>query len=255
MIDTKILVSVCMATYNGGKYIREQVDSILNQEFKENHGVELELVVSDDDSTDDTIQILESYHDVRIKIFKHQNNKKYKYLNATRACKCNFENAILKASGDYIFLSDQDDVWYPWKIDKQLSMLRNVGGLSVAAFDMGDGELHKFNSHIYKHDVPFFTLKNVLCLYGFSLAFTRDELKYYLPIPSSVTGHDTYIQYSALWRKKLHFIDEPCAIHRYSGKHNVSSFGANNVLPPLPIKIYFRLITYLSVIWRSMVRR
>lgn len=56
------LVSVCMATYNGGKYIREQVDSILNQEFKENPNVELELVVSDDGSTDDTIQILEAYH-------------------------------------------------------------------------------------------------------------------------------------------------------------------------------------------------
>lgn len=60
------LVSVCMATYNGGKYIREQVDSILNQEFKENPNVELELVVSDDGSTDDTIQILEAYHDPRM---------------------------------------------------------------------------------------------------------------------------------------------------------------------------------------------
>ena len=60
------LDSVCMSTYNGGKYIREQVDSILNQEFKENPNVELELVVSDDGSTDDTIQILEAYHDPRM---------------------------------------------------------------------------------------------------------------------------------------------------------------------------------------------
>lgn len=76
------LVSVCMATYNGGKYIREQVDSILNQEFKENPNVELELVVSDDGSTDDTIQILEAYHDPRIKIFAHKDKKKYKYLKS-----------------------------------------------------------------------------------------------------------------------------------------------------------------------------
>lgn len=128
MQDNKCLVSVCMATYNGGRYIREQVDSILHQEFKENQNVELELVVSDDGSTDDTIEILESYHDVRIKIFQHHNKRKYKYLNATRACKCNFENAMSKAKGDYIFLSDQDDVWYPWKIDKQLTMLRKLGG-------------------------------------------------------------------------------------------------------------------------------
>lgn len=250
-----MLVSICMATYNGAKFIREQVDSILNQVFEENPDVELELVVSDDGSTDGTIEILESYHDPRIKIYHHRNTKKYKYLNATRACKCNFENAMSKAKGDYIFLADQDDLWYPWKVDKQLSDLRQYGGVSVAAFDMGDGELHKFGAHIYRHDVPFFTIKNVMCLYGFCLAFTKDELRYYLPIPSSTTGHDTYIQYSAQWRNKLHFIDEPCAIHRYSGKHNVSSFGKNNVLPPLPIKLYFRMVTYLSVIWRSWVKR
>lgn len=54
-----------MATYNGAKYIREQVDSILNQEFTENKDVEMELVVSDDGSTDDTLKILESYGDSR----------------------------------------------------------------------------------------------------------------------------------------------------------------------------------------------
>ncbi len=123
-----MLVSVCMATYNGGKYIREQVDSILNQEFKENTDVELEIVVSDDGSTDDTVKILETYNDARIKIYLHRNTKKYKYLNATRACKCNFENAMGKAKGEYIFLSDQDDVWYPWKMDRQLTMLRKYGG-------------------------------------------------------------------------------------------------------------------------------
>lgn len=160
-----------------------------------------------------------------------------------------------KAQGDYIFLCDQDDLWYPCKIDKQLSVLRKLGGVNAAAFDMGDGELRKFNTLIYRHNVPFFTIKNVLCLYGFSLAFTREELKFFLPIPSSTTGHDTYIQYSAMWRKTLSFIDEPCAIHRYSGKHNVSSFGKNNILPPFYIKLYFRFITIMSVIWRSLVRR
>ncbi len=248
-----MLVSVCMATYNGGKYIREQVDSILNSEFKENPDVELELVVSDDGSTDGTIEILESYHDPRIVIYHHRNTKRYKYLNANRACKCNFENAMSKAKGEYLFLSDQDDVWYPWKIDRQLTSLRKWGGVNIASFDMGDGELKKIGTLAYKHDSSFFSVKNKMCLYGFSMAFTRDELRYYLPIPAAVTGHDIYIQYSAMWRKKLHFTDEPCAIHRYSGKHNLTAFGKNNVLPPFPVKIYFRLVTWVSVIWRSMV--
>ena len=56
-----------MATYNGERYLREQIDSILNQEFKENSDLELELVISDDNSTDNTLRIIESYHDSSIK--------------------------------------------------------------------------------------------------------------------------------------------------------------------------------------------
>lgn len=69
-----------MATYNGGKFIREQVDSILNQQFVENKDVELELVVSDDGSTDDTIDILKSYQDQRIKVFLHSNKPQIRNL-------------------------------------------------------------------------------------------------------------------------------------------------------------------------------
>lgn len=121
-------ISICMATYNGAKYIREQVDSILSQEFRVNKDVEMELIVSDDHSSDDTVAILESYHNPRIKIFTHHQGQRFKYLNATRACMRNFENAIRHASGDYIFLSDQDDRWYPQKIDKQLVNLCKRGG-------------------------------------------------------------------------------------------------------------------------------
>ena len=249
-----MLISICMATYNGAKYIREQVDSILNQEFTENKDVEMELVVSDDGSTDDTLKILESYGDSRIKIFHHTEHKKHKYLNASRLCKCNFENAMRQAKGDYIFLSDQDDVWYPWKIDKQLSALRRSGGVNAAAFDLGDANLNNKKSVVYPHDMPFLSLKNADCLYGFSMAFTRKEMGYYLPIPTAVAGHDKYMQYSAIWRKTLSFIDESCAVHRYSGEHNVSSFGKNNILPPFHIKLYYRLVTYMSVIWRSIRR-
>ena len=248
------LVSVCMATYNGGKYIREQVDSILNQEFKENQNVELELVVSDDGSTDDTLQILEAYHDPRIKIFNHQNKKKYKYFNANRLASDNFGNALLNAHGDYLFFSDQDDVWMPSKLDKSLTILREYGGGIGAAFYVGDENLHHIGEVIYNHHAPFFSLKDQIGIYGFSMGFCKQELKYILPLPSFVAGHDKYIQYSLKWRNKLHFIDEPCAIHRWTGTHNVSSFTHNNSQPPFFVKCLFRLNTYLSVIWRSIVR-
>lgn len=247
-----MLVSVCMATYNGAKYIREQVDSILNQEFVENENVELEIVVSDDGSTDGTLQILESYHDARIKIFHHTNRMKYKYFKANRMASANFENAITKANGDYLFLADQDDVWFPFKIDKSLTVLRKYGGTVAAAFCFGDENLNIGSKLIYDHHIPFFSPKG-MGIYGFCMGFAREELKYFLPIPSHVAGHDKYFQYSAIWRKKLHFVDEVCAIHRWTGVHNATSFGKNNVKPPLLVQIYFRLVIYLSVIYRSMV--
>ncbi len=119
-------ISVCMATYNGAAYIKKQMDSILSQELEE--GYEMEVVVSDDNSTDNTIEVLESYHDDRIKIFHHAPHPRYKHYNALMSAGKNFENAIMHASGDVIFLSDQDDVWYPHKVR---TMLRHcVGGVS-----------------------------------------------------------------------------------------------------------------------------
>lgn len=124
-------ISVCMATYNGAKYLREQVDSILNQDLTKYPDAELELLVSDDLSTDDTVKILESYNDSRIKIYHHTDKDKHrhKYARPFFLSTANFGHAMSKATGDYIFLSDQDDVWLPLKVSKTLDLLQeNKGG-------------------------------------------------------------------------------------------------------------------------------
>ena len=95
-----------MATYNGERYIKEQVSSILQQ-----LGEADELIVSDDGSTDSTLNVLASFHDPRIKVF---NGLTY-----------NFENAIKNANGDYLFLSDQDDVWESNKVERMMEALRH----------------------------------------------------------------------------------------------------------------------------------
>lgn len=101
------MVSVCLATYNGEKYIRQQIESILPQLSAAD-----EIVVSDDESTDQTVPILESFNDSRIHIYIHKRrNEKVVWDYATH----NFENALSHAKGDYIFLSDQDDVFLPEK--------------------------------------------------------------------------------------------------------------------------------------------
>ena len=97
-------ISVCMAVYNGEKYLREQLDSVLCQLG----GVEeAELIISDDQSTDKTRQIVESYNDPRIKLVVHQKREhKEKYNLAHIYCSENFENAMKHASGDIIILCD-----------------------------------------------------------------------------------------------------------------------------------------------------
>ena len=124
------MVSVCMATFNGEKFIKEQIDSILCQLSDYD-----ELIVSDDGSTDKTVDIIKSYNDRRISIFNHVRN--FETNSLTSIVSSNFENAIKHAKGDYIFLSDQDDVWLPNKISEGVQSLRSsdVVLLNASAVD------------------------------------------------------------------------------------------------------------------------
>lgn len=99
-------LSVAIPTYNGGEYLDEQIDSILNQNTKPD-----EIVVYDDCSTDDTVEVAETRadrSDVPIEVHENETN-----VGVAR----NFANAISKCEGDLILLCDQDDIWCPQKID------------------------------------------------------------------------------------------------------------------------------------------
>lgn len=94
-----------MATFNGGRYLREQLDSILNQLTLED-----ELIISDDGSTDETCQIIKEYT---------QLDNRIKFVEGPRkGVIANFNHAIQQSKGDIIFLADQDDVWLPNKVAK-----------------------------------------------------------------------------------------------------------------------------------------
>ena len=96
------MISVCIATYNGDKYIEEQILSILNQLSDKD-----EIIISDDGSKDKTLKVIDRLDDKRIKVFK--NNNRHGVVP-------NFENALKHASGEYIFFSDQDDIWQSDKV-------------------------------------------------------------------------------------------------------------------------------------------
>ena len=107
LADYKFILSVAMCTYNGSRFLQEQLDSIASQTRLPG-----EMVVCDDGSTDDTLQILDGFQKTAPFLVRiHQNEVK---LGSTR----NFEKAISLCKGDVIVLSDQDDVCLPHKIEK-----------------------------------------------------------------------------------------------------------------------------------------
>ena len=134
------MISVCMATYNGERYIERQLDSILVQ-----LGDDDEVIVSDDGSTDRTPELLARYGaDRRIRII-HGGFHSPIY---------NFEHAIRQAKGDYIFMADQDDVWLPGRVSEALGMHRQGIDLVICKAENIDGEGKVFRTAVFDDPNP-----------------------------------------------------------------------------------------------------
>jgi len=118
-------VSVVMCTYNGAKYLREQLDSIISQTYPI-----YELIIQDDCSTDDTVAIVKEYMEKYsfIKLYINEHNLGFNL---------NFKSACMKATGDYVAISDQDDVWFPAKIEKQVESIGNCN-ICCSSFTRGE---------------------------------------------------------------------------------------------------------------------
>lgn len=180
----QLRVSVAMATYNGEKYLKEQLDSIL-ENLKSND----EIIISDDGSTDKTLKILEQYEseDSRIKVYK----------NSKLGVKKNFEKAIEHSNGKYIFLADQDDVWAIDKVDKVLKAFKeNDCSLVIHDAIVVNENLKKINDSFFSlRNSRSGILKNIYknSYIGCCIAFKSTMKKYILPIPNNIEMHDQWI--------------------------------------------------------------
>lgn len=229
------MISVCIATYNGETYLREQIDSILPQ-----LGQGDEVIISDDGSKDATLAILQSYGDPRIKIFK---NSKRGYVH-------NFENALLQAKGDYIFLSDQDDVWYPNKVEVCLGILKSHIAVNHNSILV--------DSERVSMGVDFFTIHKSCGGYwktlwrnsysGCCMAFRRELLDYALPFPQKVASHDIWLGLLAEKHGHPVFHAEPLLYYRRHGK-NASSTAEKSRLSFLQ-QLKYRFYMFVSSLSR-----
>ncbi len=227
-------ITVCIATYNGGKYIGEQLGSILPQLSADD-----EVVVSDDCSTDNTLQVIENLNDKRIKVFNHNKGKAKFTIDYATA---NFENALKHASGDVIFLSDQDDVWMPTKVSTMLAALEG-NDIVMSDCTVVDSKLNVLYPSYSNTFVPFTTsiIKNFLkCSFlGSCMALRRSVLERALPFPPHGVGHDLWLGLIGLRYFRFKYIPEPQIKYR---RHDTTvTMGGKDNATTLWFKISYRI--------------
>ena len=191
------MISVCIATFNGEKYIKRQLSSIL---FQLSAGDE--VILADDSSTDNTLDVVRSFKDSRIHIIDGPNKHSPIW---------NFERALSKASGDYIYLADQDDEWLPDKIKVTQQYLQNYDCIvSDNVCINGDGTI--ISSSFYKlNKTKSGKYYNLLIKNGYlgcCMAFKRKVLEASLPFPSNIPMHDIWIGNVAAFKYNVKFIPE-----------------------------------------------
>lgn len=232
------MISVCMATYNGASYIKQQIESILSQ-LGEND----ELIISDDLSTDDTVRMILEFRDDRIKLVE---GKKQGIIK-------NFENALKAASGDYIFLSDQDDVWISGKVDAVIDLFELNNDISLVVTDckVVDNCLNDIYPSYFKiRNSSSGFIKNLYKggFHGCCMCFNKKVLNKSLPFPDNIPMHDWWIGLVAEMEGKTLFLNKPYLLYRRHG-FNASS-ASENSKNSFWIMLKSRFILFMHIVKR-----
>ena len=214
-------ISIVLATYNGSHYLQEQLDSILQQSVPFS-----ELVISDDASTDDTWRMITEYaaKDSRIKAYRNETN-----IGFVK----NFEQALIHCTGDYIALSDQDDIWLPEHIE---TLLSHIGDKILA---VGDAEVISADGCrtgkrlSYLENLDYIPESDMLkayiiffyrgCMQGASMLFKRELLSKGLPFPHNGIYHDVWLSALACFVGGIRYIPEVVTLYR---RHDMAVTGA-----------------------------
>lgn len=214
-------IDILMATYNGEKFLREQIESILKQTYSN-----FRLLISDDLSTDKTREILKEYEekDNRIRVYYQEKNLGYVK---------NFEFLLNKVENNYYMLSDQDDVWLPEKVKHAYKTIKEEN--SILAFSdliVVDEKLNILEKSFLKyyklkHKVQKYDNYNRLYLYncvtGCTIIGTKAMLSKIIPIPEETKHiiHDYWIALISQANGKVSYIKETDILYRQHGKNSV----------------------------------
>lgn len=201
MEEKNINISVVIAVYNGAKYIREQLESLVHQTYPI-----FELIIQDDNSTDHTFEILQEYagNYPYVRIFRNESRKG---MNE------NFFSAMEQATGDYIAICDADDRWEPDKLENQIKYIGDnwlCGGFSKPFSETGSLD---FNGR-----VPNYKIERLVhiasCLPGHTILLKRDILPLILKYRTFPIIYDHLISLVAGSYGKITFVDKVVVNYR-----------------------------------------
>jgi glycosyltransferase involved in cell wall biosynthesis len=207
---TKPPISVVVCTYNGAKYIEEQLASITGQSY-----AVAEIIVVDDASTDDTFEVLEraAARDNRISLYKNDAN-----IGFT----ANFEKAMKMAKHDFIAIADQDDIWHLHKIEKLMAAFLPEGAaiycdsIRFSKTVPSNPVANKKNRRISGTEVRQLAMYNTVS--GHALIIRKSLLAHALPIPTKIY-YDWWLALQAVTNGGLQFLDEILVYQRAHDKN------------------------------------
>lgn len=221
-------LSVAMATFNGGKYIEEQLWSIAAQSLKPD-----ELVITDDGSTDETIEIIQDFErqaPFEVLLVCNENNLGYAK---------NFDKAVGLCSGHIIFLSDQDDFWLQEKLERVQSEFRAnpeiqivINDAQIVDGDLGTTGLTKLGQ------TRSLGLNSRAFVTGCCSAFRAEFRDIFLPVPTEIFVHDTWLHALGDFLEVRSVLEEPLQLFR---RHDANTSSAlSSALTPVGRNDLFR---------------
>lgn len=226
-ITTKPLVSIAMCTYNGERFLREQLDSLIAQDYRP-----LEIHIVDDQSTDNTWNILNEYAKCHDFLHIHKND-------TNQGVTKNFEKALTLCHGKYISFCDQDDIWLPHKVSTHIA---EIGESSLTYSEL---------SYINENGSPIPSPKRKTnrlsgrcplallfhtCVTGHVALFKRNVLDHALPFPEGIQAHDHWVPFVAAGLNGLHTSDHVLSLYR-AHDNNVSMKKRKQVIKGLHTRI------------------
>lgn len=244
------MISVCMATWQGERWLDKQLDSLLAQ-----LGVDDEVVIADDGSTDGTQAQVLKRSDARIRFLAASGRRLGPVYN--------LERALRAARGDYVFLCDQDDIWLPGKVVACLEALRHSDLVlhdAVLLRSGADGNTEVspdaerlFNIRKPRHGVWPNTWKN--CYTGCCMAMRRRVLDAALPFPQALPMHDQWVGLVAEAMFPVAFLPVPLLAYRQHAGNATDLVGSSRRSWIKRIIWRLRLVVIVLTVLRSRARK